>query len=224
MHSTVLVLEKSSSGDSLGQKSCMRRQQNVLLLQEIYPGNKTTHFRRIHSQSKIEYKDMLFFDNERRNCIDVGKLGVVCVYTPHGELVTSFLPACVMCDDLRKLGWGPGELVGVPWLGGEQQQATSAVYSKAAARLNRLPHHRRAVFDAVSNCCACLRDDAESLGGWSCSVCGGESHFQMTWCQIAHKSMSGARNPITKLAWVPVPQPPSLKNVAISSAIVKCDT
>lgn len=27
---------------------------------------------------------MLFFDNERRNCDEVGKLGVQCVYTPGG--------------------------------------------------------------------------------------------------------------------------------------------
>jgi len=53
-------------------------------LQEIYPGNKTTHFRRIRDASGIAYQDMLFFDNEMRNCRDVSKLGVTCVYTPDG--------------------------------------------------------------------------------------------------------------------------------------------
>ena len=57
---------------------------NSLALQEIYPGNKTTHFGRIREASCIEYRDMLFFDNEMRNCRDVGKLGVTCIYTPDG--------------------------------------------------------------------------------------------------------------------------------------------
>ncbi|KNG49784.1 magnesium-dependent phosphatase-1 [Stemphylium lycopersici] len=34
---------------------------------QIYPGNKTTHFERIHRDSGIEYEDMLFFDDESRN-------------------------------------------------------------------------------------------------------------------------------------------------------------
>jgi magnesium-dependent phosphatase 1 len=32
--------------------------------QEIYPGGKKTHFRRIHERTGISYDDMLFFDNE----------------------------------------------------------------------------------------------------------------------------------------------------------------
>lgn len=34
---------------------------------QIYPGNKTTHFERIHRDSGIEYVEMLFFDDESRN-------------------------------------------------------------------------------------------------------------------------------------------------------------
>ncbi|KAI4606394.1 hypothetical protein J4E80_010146 [Alternaria sp. BMP 0032] len=34
---------------------------------QIYPGSKTTHFQRIHRDSGIEYKEMLFFDDESRN-------------------------------------------------------------------------------------------------------------------------------------------------------------
>ncbi|KAF5853253.1 hypothetical protein GGP41_001839 [Bipolaris sorokiniana] len=34
---------------------------------QIYPGNKTTHFERIHRDSGLEYEDMLFFDDEARN-------------------------------------------------------------------------------------------------------------------------------------------------------------
>jgi magnesium-dependent phosphatase 1 len=51
---------------------------------EIYPGSKLTHFKAIHKRSGIPYSEMLFFDNERWNCTEVSRLGVVCVYTPHG--------------------------------------------------------------------------------------------------------------------------------------------
>ncbi|KAF3006477.1 hypothetical protein E8E13_003888 [Curvularia kusanoi] len=44
---------------------------------QIYPGNKTTHFERIHRDSGIDYEDMLFFDDESRNK-NVEVLGVDC--------------------------------------------------------------------------------------------------------------------------------------------------
>lgn len=34
---------------------------------QIFPGNKTQHFTRIHQASGIPYEDMLFFDDEARN-------------------------------------------------------------------------------------------------------------------------------------------------------------
>jgi magnesium-dependent phosphatase 1 len=43
---------------------------------QIYPGNKTTHFERIHRESGIPYEEMLFFDDESRNK-NVEVLGVV---------------------------------------------------------------------------------------------------------------------------------------------------
>lgn len=35
--------------------------------QEIYPGDKKTHFNSIHKNSGIDFEDMLFFDDESRN-------------------------------------------------------------------------------------------------------------------------------------------------------------
>ena len=43
---------------------------------QIYPGNKQTHFERIHRDTGIAYEDMLFFDDESRNK-NVEVLGVV---------------------------------------------------------------------------------------------------------------------------------------------------
>lgn len=51
---------------------------------EIFPGNKVTHFLNIQKSSQADYKDMIFFDDETRNIIDVGKLGVHAVLVRDG--------------------------------------------------------------------------------------------------------------------------------------------
>jgi len=43
---------------------------------QIYPGDKTTHFKRIQRDTGIEFEEMLFFDDESRNK-NVEILGVV---------------------------------------------------------------------------------------------------------------------------------------------------
>ena len=52
--------------------------------QEIYPGSKTTHFRRIKASTGIEFEHMLFFDNESWNITDVAPMGVCSVHCPRG--------------------------------------------------------------------------------------------------------------------------------------------
>ncbi|KAL3276478.1 hypothetical protein HHI36_011859 [Cryptolaemus montrouzieri] len=51
---------------------------------EIFPGRKTTHFGRIKSESKVEFKDMLFFDDEHRNIRDLEAVGVVSILVKNG--------------------------------------------------------------------------------------------------------------------------------------------
>lgn len=43
---------------------------------QIFPGDKRTHFARLHKATGIPYDEMLFFDDERRN-LNVESLGVV---------------------------------------------------------------------------------------------------------------------------------------------------
>ncbi|XP_014485509.1 PREDICTED: magnesium-dependent phosphatase 1-like [Dinoponera quadriceps] len=62
---------------------------------EIFPGSKVTHFSNIHKNSKTDYKDMLFFDDEHRNIVDVAKLGV------HAVLVTDGVTLHQLEESLR---------------------------------------------------------------------------------------------------------------------------
>ncbi|XP_050999098.1 magnesium-dependent phosphatase 1 isoform X1 [Acomys russatus] len=51
---------------------------------EIYPGNKVTHFERLHHKTGVPFSQMVFFDDERRNITDVARLGVTCIHTRNG--------------------------------------------------------------------------------------------------------------------------------------------
>lgn len=57
---------------------------------EIYPGEKDQHFSEFRKKHSIRYEDMLFFDDEKRNCTLVSKLGVTCVWISDDNGVTKF--------------------------------------------------------------------------------------------------------------------------------------
>ncbi|XP_022188665.2 magnesium-dependent phosphatase 1 isoform X1 [Nilaparvata lugens] len=49
---------------------------NLFTFVKIYPGYKIPHFRMLQRKSGIDFVDMLFFDDDRRNLRDVKRLGV----------------------------------------------------------------------------------------------------------------------------------------------------
>ncbi|XP_057658278.1 magnesium-dependent phosphatase 1-like [Diorhabda carinulata] len=51
---------------------------------EIFPGQKTKHFNNIKSQSGVQYNEMIFFDDESRNIVDVGGIGVTSILVTDG--------------------------------------------------------------------------------------------------------------------------------------------
>ena len=55
---------------------------------ETYPGQKIKHFHRLRDQSGAQFDEMIFFDDEERNIIDVSELGVYCVLVDHDSGAT----------------------------------------------------------------------------------------------------------------------------------------
>ncbi|RWS30481.1 magnesium-dependent phosphatase 1-like isoform X1 [Leptotrombidium deliense] len=53
--------------------------EKLFKFKEIYPGCKVTHFEQFKKASGIQFKEMLFFDDEERNIIDVSRLGVTAI-------------------------------------------------------------------------------------------------------------------------------------------------
>lgn len=51
---------------------------------EIYPTSKDKHFQQLSKKLKVDYQDMLFFDDELRNIHQVSQMGVVSIHCEDG--------------------------------------------------------------------------------------------------------------------------------------------
>lgn len=51
---------------------------------QIYPGDKSAHFKALHRITGVAYQEMLFFDDEQRNIDSVSRLGVRAVRVGSG--------------------------------------------------------------------------------------------------------------------------------------------
>lgn len=56
---------------------------------EIYPGSKLRHFEKLQKATGLQYEEMLFFDDEKRNW-EVEKLGVTMCWVPDGVNMKTF--------------------------------------------------------------------------------------------------------------------------------------
>ncbi|MDF1754342.1 MAG: magnesium-dependent phosphatase-1 [Verrucomicrobiales bacterium] len=63
--------------DLMGYRNCFD-------FEEIFPSSKVAHFANLKEKSGIPYDEMLFFDDEARNILEVGNLGVKCVEINRG--------------------------------------------------------------------------------------------------------------------------------------------
>lgn len=68
---SLLALDPADTGGET-----QRHGVNYFDVMEIFPGDKTRHFRSLQRKTGIDYKDMLFFDDEARNHNVDHELGV----------------------------------------------------------------------------------------------------------------------------------------------------
>lgn len=50
--------------------------RNYFQYEEIYPSSKLQHFKSLHKRTLIPFQQIYFFDDEHRNIVEVGSLGV----------------------------------------------------------------------------------------------------------------------------------------------------
>ncbi|MCJ1469658.1 hypothetical protein MMC07_008294 [Pseudocyphellaria aurata] len=76
----------STSSSSSSSQYLPKRALDLFTHVQIFPGDKRTHFARLHKATGIHYDEMLFFDDERRN-LNVESLGVVMHLVQNGVSV-----------------------------------------------------------------------------------------------------------------------------------------
>ncbi|KAL1504426.1 hypothetical protein AB1Y20_010832 [Prymnesium parvum] len=91
----VVVAVASRTDEPAWARECMQKFEvgprgsgvflaDCIAVEEISKGNKQKHFKRIAETTGVRLEEMLFFDNERENCLDVAALGVTVAWTPEG--------------------------------------------------------------------------------------------------------------------------------------------
>ncbi|CAI6348495.1 unnamed protein product [Macrosiphum euphorbiae] len=68
---------------------------------QIYPGSKDTHINKISKKCNIKLDEMIFFDDEQRNIVDLERLGVVSILVKNGMTMPVLINGLKTFSDIR---------------------------------------------------------------------------------------------------------------------------